>query len=162
MAAIFVRTILLYALLTLLFRLMGRRQVGELDVSELISTLLLSEIASLPIDDPDIPLLFAVVPIVVIVCVEVALTALRVHSRRAKRLLGASPVLLIDRGRICQQTLGRMRITVEELFSECRQKGFGRPDEIEYAVLEENGKLSLLPKAKNSPMTPSDIGQKPE
>jgi len=160
MPTIFLRTLILYILLTVVFRCLGKRQVGELDMSELVSTLLLSEIASLPIDDPDIPLLYAVVPIVMIAALEVVVTFAKTRCNPLKRLFESKPILLVDKGVIREEELRRMRMTLDELLSECRLQGVGDIGEVYYAIMEQNGKLSVLPKADKKPVTPSDMSQK--
>lgn len=160
MPTIFLRTLILYILLTVVFRCLGKRQVGELDMSELVSTLLLSEIASLPIDDPDIPLLYAVVPIVMIAALEVVVTFAKTRCNPLKRLFESKPILLIDKGVVQEGELRRMRMTMDELLSECRLQGVGDIGEVYYAIMEQNGKLSVLPKADKKPATPSDLSLK--
>lgn len=160
MPTIFLRTLILYILLTVVFRCLGKRQVGELDMSELVSTLLLSEIASLPIDDPDIPLLYAVVPIVMIAALEVVVTFAKTRCNPLKRLFESKPILLVDKGVVREGELRRMRMTLDELLSECRLQGVGDIGEVYYAIMEQNGKLSVLPKADKKPVTPSDLSQK--
>ena len=162
MSAIIVRTTLLYVLTTVLFRLMGKRQVGELEMSELITTLLLSEIATLPIDDPNIPLLYAVIPILLLVCFEILITFAKTRCNLLKRVFESEPIVLIRRGELCEKELSRMRITVDELISECRLQGIGSTEDVEYAILEQNGKLSVIPKSSKSSITPSDVGIKTE
>jgi uncharacterized membrane protein YcaP (DUF421 family) len=130
---------------------MGKRQLGELDVSDLVSTLLVSEIASIPIDDPDIPLLNAVLPILFILAVEVILSTLKNKSEKLKGFMEGKPTYIIYKGRLLQNELTENRISVNELLSEMRAKGIGDIGEIHYAILENNGTLSLL-KNSDSPL----------
>ena len=162
MIAIFVRTFILYILLTLIFRMMGKRQVGELEMSDLVSTLLLSEIAALPIDSPDIPLLYAIIPIGVIMCLEVIITYAKTKCNWLKKCFEGEPVLLICRGEIRTEALESMRITLDELLSECRQLGISDICQVNYAILEPNGKLSVFPKTEYAPLTPSVLHKKVE
>ncbi|MBE6636093.1 MAG: DUF421 domain-containing protein [Ruminococcaceae bacterium] len=144
MASIFFRTLIVFALLTVSMKLMGKRGVGELDVGELITTLLLSEICSIPIDDPDIPLLSAILPVILIVSLEVIISYLKNKSLRLKRLLDGEKNTLIKNGRLNQTLLRRNRISLEELFAAMRQNGIGRIADVESCVLEANGKISML------------------
>ena len=162
MIVIFLRGVLLYLLLTVMFRFMGKRQVGELEVSDLVTTLLLSEIAALPIDDPDIPLTFALVPILLIMCLEVIFTFLEVRWNPLKKLFLGKPIMLVSKGEIQIEALKKMRITVNELISECRLQGVGNLSDVNYAILEPNGKLSVFPKIENSPVTPAFLEKKQE
>lgn len=157
MLTIFFRTLILYLILVVSLRVMGKRQIGELQVSEFIVTLLLSEIASAPVTNRSTPLLHAVVSILLLLAVEVAVSFFLLKSNRLKRLFYGSPALLICRGRLIQSALRDNRVELDELLSELRQKGFSDLSEIEYAVLEENGKLSVFPKASKSPVTASDL-----
>ena len=147
MASILVRTAVVYILLSFSLRIMGKRQLGELDVVELVSTLLISEIASIPIDDPDIPLLNAVIPILLLLSTEVILSTIKNKSERLKKTIEGKPVYLIYKGRLLQGALRENRISINELLSEIRVQGIGDISEISYAILEQNGSLSLLKKS---------------
>lgn len=153
MTVIFFRTIIIYILLSVVLRLLGKRQVGELEVSELVSTLILSELAALPIDDPDIPLLYALIPISLILSLEIAVTFLKNKFQFFKRIFETRPSFLIERGCIRQDELQKLRISVDELLGELRLQGYGDPADIYYAILEQNGQLSVIPrKEKTAPL----------
>ena len=158
MYAILARTVLLYVLVTAAIRAMGKRQVGELEMSELVTTLLLSQLATLPIEDPEIPLAHVILPLFLIVSFEIVITFLKSRVNFLKKIFESRPSILVDRGVINQAELGRMRITVDELLSEVRQQGYRDIREIEYAILEENGKFSLLPRMDSEPPTRADTG----
>ncbi|MBR5615790.1 MAG: DUF421 domain-containing protein, partial [Clostridia bacterium] len=157
MITIFVRTLLIYLMVTGAMRLMGKRQIGQLEVSELITTLLLSEIATLPIENPDIPVLYAVVPIVTLLTLEVCTALLLSRHPRLRRKIEASPSMLIRNGKLDQGELARNRLSVDELFAGLRQQGIGDPDEVAYAILEKNGQLSVIQKEQFRHATPSDL-----
>ncbi len=146
MTSILIRTVIIYILLSLSLRIMGKRQLGELDVSELVSTLLISEIASIPIDDPDIPLLNAVIPILFIVSIEVILSTIKNKSEKLKSVIEGRPEYIIYKGRLLQEILCESRISINELLSEMRSQGIGNINEIEYAAIEQNGTLSIIKK----------------
>ncbi len=146
MASILVRTIVIYILLSFSLRIMGKRQLGELDVMELVSTLLISELASIPIDDPDIPLLNAIIPILLILSAEVILSTIKNKSEKLKESLEGKPIYIIYKGRLLQESLRENRISVNELLSEMRSQGIGDISEVNYAILEQNGSLSILKK----------------
>ena len=146
MTSIVVRTVIIYLLLSVSLRIMGKRQLGELDVSELVSTLLISEIASIPIDDPDIPLLNAVIPILFILSVEIILSTVKNKSEKMKGLIEGRPEYIIYKGRLLQSSLTRNRISINELLSEMRSQGIGDIEEVYYAAIEQNGSLSILKK----------------
>ena len=148
MASIFFRVIIIYFILTLFLRIMGKRQVGELELSELVTTLLLSEIAALPIDDPDIPLSHAIVPILLIFSLEVIITYLKTKCNPLKRIFESKPVFIIEKGRINQGELAKNRISIGELLGELRIQGVANINDVYYAILEQNGKLSVVQKNK--------------
>ncbi len=146
MTSIVVRTVIVYIILSFALRIMGKRQLGELDVGELVSTLMISEIASIPIDDPDIPLLNAIIPILLILAAEIILSAIKNKSERMKRVIEGKPEYIIYKGRLLQKVLSDNRISVNELLSELRSQGIGDIDEVYYAAIEQNGSLSLIKK----------------
>ena len=148
MISLFFRTMLFYAFLTLVLRLMGKRQVGEMEISELVTTLLLSEIAALPMQDTDIPILHAIVPILVIFSLEVIITFLKTKWNPLKKIFESKPVYLIKRGVLNQQELERNRISVNEFLGELRIQGVSSISDAYYAILEQDGKLSVVKRAK--------------
>ena len=122
---------------------MGKRQIGELDVGDLVSTLLVSELAAIPIDDPDIPLMNAVIPILLVICLEIFLSTIKNKSAFLKRTFDGEPVYIIYNGRLLQSNLRDNRISLDELLSELRSQGVFDICEVEYAIIEQNGTLSV-------------------
>ena len=157
MVGIFVRTLVVYVILMAGMRLMGKRQIGELEVSDLITTLLLSEIATLPIENPDVPVLHAVIPIVTLVTIEVIVAVVLCRCPRLRQRMEAPPSILICRGKLDQSQLSRNRMSVEELFAGLRQQGISDPSEAEYVIMEKNGKLSVIPKQAHRNATVGDV-----
>ena len=158
MITVFIRTFLIYLMVTGCMRLMGKRQIGQLEVSELVTTLLLSEIATLPIENPDIPVLHAVVPIVTLLTLEVSMSILLSHCPRLRRKIEAPPSMLICQGRLDQRELLRNRLSCEEVVAGLRQQGVSDPEEVDYAILEKNGQLSVILKEPYRPATVKDAG----
>jgi uncharacterized membrane protein YcaP (DUF421 family) len=146
MVIIAVRCIIIYVLLTFAMRITGKRQIGELDVGDLVSTLLISELAAIPIDDPDVPLLNAVIPILIIVSLEIIISALKNRWRPLKKAVEGRPVYIIYKGRLLEETLVNNRISINELLAEMRGAGIFDISEVEYGIIEQNGKLSLFKK----------------
>lgn len=144
MASILIRTAIIYIFLSVIMKLTGKRQLGELEVEELISTFLISEIAVFPIDDPDIPVLNAVIPIILIVCCEILLSFIKNKSSGLKRAIDGRAIYIIYKGRLLEHVLRENRISVEELLSAARQNGIGSIEDIHYAIIEPNGKISVL------------------
>ena len=151
MTTILVRTVIIYVVLISAMRLMGKRQIGELEVSDLVTTRLISEIASLPITDNDIPLSHAVIPIIIVVSFEVISSAITIFFPKIKGLITARPSTLIKNGCLCRRSMLEARISNDELISELRQNGYTDIDEVLYAILEKNGKITIVPKAKTKP-----------
>ena len=160
MLTIFIRTVIIYFLLLLTMRLMGKRQLGELDVSELVITILLSEIATTPITNPDRPLLEAIIPIATLVSLEILTSSLILRSPVFKAALSSKPAVLIAKGVIDYKKMRKVRISLEELISQLRQNGIFDMCEVDYAILEENGKMSVIPKNANRQPDKSDLGVK--
>ena len=124
MITILFRTFTIYFFLILTMRLMGKRQIGELEVTDLVTTLLLSEIASLPLTNPETPVLHALLPMAILLILEVASSVILVYLPRLRRLVSAQPTVIIHHGQLLQPALRSLRITVEELMSEIRQQGW--------------------------------------
>lgn len=160
MTTIFLRTTIIYLVLLTAMRLMGKRQIGELEISDLITTLLISEIASLPITDSNIPLSHAIIPIILLLTFEVISSALLVKIPSMKSLISTRPTTLIKNGKLLSSQMKNARITADELISELRQQGISDLSEVNYAILEQNGKISVIPKAEFKPLTAKDMGIK--
>ena len=144
-------------MLILAMRLMGKRQIGELEISDLVTTLLVSEIASLPITDASIPILHAIIPIITLLTFEVVSSGLLARFPRIKNLLSARPATLIRDGKLCGKEMKQARLSADELISELRQKGITDLAEVRYAILEQNGKITVIPKAKYRPPTVKEM-----
>lgn len=163
MTVMLFRTVFVYILLILVLRLMGKRQIGELQPSELVTTLLLSEIASAPITDDNIPVAYGIVPVIVVLSVEVITSFAATKLTVFKMIFGGKPSILINKGKIDLKELKKCRISVEELMGELRCKNVGSPSQVRYCLLEDNGKLSVILNQGDSPAVSSDLGtHKPE
>lgn len=146
MITILCRTIIIYITLVITMRILGKRQLGELEVSELITTILLSEIATMPIANQDIPISYAIIPLITIVMFEVTISFISSRSPALKNLLSSPPSTLIYDGKINQCELKKNRISPEELISELRINNITNVSHVKYAILEQNGMLSIIPK----------------
>ena len=162
MVTIFIRTVFIYLFLILSMRLMGKRQIGELDISELITTLLLSETASLPLTDTSIPLSHSVVPIITLVSFEVISSYVLVRFPKLKNVVSTRPTVLIDKGSIDRASMIKARISVDELMSELRQQGIWSISEVQYAILEQNGKITVIQKAQYKTPNAEQLGLSPK
>lgn len=146
MASIFFRILIVFTLLSIAMRIMGKREIGELEVGELITTLLISEISAIPIEDPNIPLLNAIIPVLFVVSAEIIISSVKNKSRKLKRIIDGESVFLIYQGHFRQEILKSNRLSLEEFMTAMRQNGIGRIEDIEYCVLEANGKISMIEK----------------
>ncbi len=161
MTIILIRTIIIYVVLVGAMRIMGKRQLGQLEVSDLVSTLLLSEIASLPIENPGIPLVYAIIPIVLVLAAEVFTAALLSRYPGLKGLLSTRPAVLVKMGKPQEAALKRARISADELMVALRKSGSVDISGVAYAILEQDGNISVVPTAPERPATASDVGLSP-
>lgn len=153
MTAILIKTIIIYIILLLTMRILGKRQLGELEVSELITTILISEIASMPIANQDIPISHAIIPLITITAFEICISFLQIKFPNLKNILSSPPSTLIKNGKINQDELNKNRISAEELISELRLKNITDISQVRYAILEQNGLLSVIPKIEHQQPT---------
>ena len=144
MASIFIRTLAVYAVLIAVMRFSGKRQIGEMQVSELVTAFLLSNLASTPLTDPSVPLLYAVVPIITLICMEIFFSFLTTKINFVKKLLDGKPSVIVNKGKIDISEMSKMRMSLEDLICELHIAGYSALSEIEYAILEPNGKLAFF------------------
>ncbi|MBE6708962.1 MAG: DUF421 domain-containing protein [Ruminococcaceae bacterium] len=159
MITLFLRTLIIYFALLFSIRLMGKRQIGELQVTEFIVTFMLSELATMPIIDKSAPVSYAIVPILLLLSLEVIFSFIISKLPSLKKIFFGSPGVLICRGKIMQHELAKNRIDINELLAELRLKDIADPSDVEYAILEDNGKLSVIKKACASPATPDILSR---
>lgn len=162
MTTILIRTLIIYIVLIFVMRLMGKRQIGELEVTDLVTTLLISEIGSLPITNQEIPVLHAVIPMVMLLILEILSSFILIRLPVLKNLVSARPTVIIQGGRLRQSALSELRLSLDELMSEIRQQGLTDLAQVECAILEKNGKLTVLPKAAYAQPTVEQLGLPPE
>ncbi len=158
MTTCIIRTSIIYIILVLVIRLTGKRQIGELEISELVSTVLISEIAASPVSNQEIPITFAILPILLIVSLEVIISYLATRSNIMKKIFIGFPSVLIKRGKLQIKELSKARMSLEELLCELRVSGITTIEDVDYAILETNGKLSVAPRAHARCATTADIG----
>ena len=156
-----VRTIILYLLIIVGVRLMGRRQVGELEPSELVMSLIIADLAAVPMQDYGIPLLTGIIPILALLSLTMMLSVLTMRSVTFRLLLCGRPSVIIRKGELDIAEMRRNRLTVDELLEDLRGKGYTDPSQVYYAVLETNGQLSVLPRAADKPPANRQLGYTP-
>lgn len=158
MMTAFARTVILYFLIMIGLRLMGKRQIGELEPGELVLTMMISDLATVPMQDFGIPLLAGVIPILTLLALSMLLSQLSLTSLRFRRLACGAPSVLIREGVLQQETMRKNRYTLDELLEELRGQGIAGIGDVKYAVLENSGHLSVLPWARRQPPSAEDLG----
>lgn len=162
MLIVIVRTLILYALVVLVLRLLGKRQIGQLQPFELVVIIMISELAAIPSEDIGIPLLSGVIPIIVLLLAGVTLSYLSLKSERARAIICGTPTVIIERGRILDKELQRMRYNLSDLLEQLRVKNVANIADVEFAILETNGELSVIPKSLKRPVIPEDMQLAPK
>lgn len=160
LTTIIIRTIIIYAILIGAMRLMGKRQIGQLEVSDLVSTLLLSELAALPIENHDIPLAYSVIPTVILMAIEIFTAALQGKFPKLKNLFSPRPSILIRMGEPDFDELEKCRMSSDELLIALRRTGTTDISEVAYAILEQDGNVSVIPRVYAKPATAKDVSAK--
>ena len=163
MAVPLLRTLILYCAVICAVRLMGKRQIGELDPSELVVTILVSDLAAVPMQDLGIPLLSGLVPIATLVVLEIFLSFAALKSRRFRRLLNGQPAIIIRRGQLDIGKLRQMRLTTDEVIETLRKQNVAAVSDVKYGVIEPDGTLTVILKqpqvtAEMLGITPQDTG----
>ncbi len=154
----FSRTVIVYLVLILSVRLMGKRQIGQMEPSEFVVTMLVANLASIPMQEEGIPLSSGLIPILVVLALELVLSALSMRSIGLRKLLCGKPVILIENGNILEENLRKTRVTLDELTGHLRQKDVLDPRSVQFAILETNGNLSVFPYPKEKPASAKDAG----
>lgn len=162
MAYIILRCFLIYIVIVIAVRIMGKRQIGELQPSELVITILISELGSIPIQDVNQPLLSGILPIFTLAAIELGVSVITLKSAKMRYFIYGKPIILVYRGKIDQREMTKARVSVDDLIEAMRTSGIMKIDDIDYAILETNGNMSIIPKAEKQPVTPSDLKITPE
>jgi uncharacterized membrane protein YcaP (DUF421 family) len=149
---------ILYFVLVIVIRLMGKRQIGQMEASEFVVALLVADLASIPMQNGDIPLLYGIVPILTVLGIELLLSVLCMRSIRLRRLLCGKPVILIENGHLLQKNLQKTRVTLDELTELLREKDILDLSTVQFAILETSGRVSVFPYPKDRPATAQEAG----
>lgn len=146
MAIVLIRAVILYVIITFSLRLMGKRQLGELQPSELVVTILISNIAAIPVEDSSMPMIMGIVPILTLVCLDVIMSGIMLKSSRVRKLMIGSPRIIVSEGEILQNEMKRLRYTVDDLVEAMREQQIFDITQIQYAIVETTGKINFLQK----------------
>ena len=152
-----IRTLILFAVVVIGLRLMGKRQIGQLQPYELVIVIMLSALAAIPMENTGVPLISGLIPILTLIVVHVALSVATLKSEKARGVICGTPSVLIENGKIVQQELSRLRYNINELMEQLRAKNMPNIADVEFAILETSGQLSVIPKSQKRPLIPEDM-----
>lgn len=151
------RTLVLYFTILIVIRLMGKREVGQLSAFDLVIAIMIAELAAMPMENTDIPLYIGVTPILVLAGMEVIFSKLSLKSQRFRSVLTGVPSILVENGQILEEQLKKQRYNINDLISQLREKDVANISDVEYAILEPSGHLSVILKSQKRPVTPEDL-----
>ena len=157
MLIVLVRTLILYFFVVVAVRIMGKRQIGQLQPFELVVTLMLSELAAIPMENPGIPLINGITPILTLLAAQVVLSYVSLKSDRARAAICGTPSVLVENGIIVESELKRLRYNLSDLMEQLRAKDVPNISDVEFAILETSGQLSVIPKSQRRPVIPEDL-----
>lgn len=152
-----IRTLILFAVVVIGLRLMGKRQIGQLQPYELVIVIMLSALAAIPMENTGIPLTSGLFPIFTLIVAQVVISYVCLKSERARSVVCGTPSVLIENGRIVEKELARLRYNINDLLEQLRAKNTPNVADVEFAILETSGELSIIPKSQKRPLMPADI-----
>ncbi|HCD10285.1 MAG TPA: hypothetical protein DEQ01_08165 [Thermoanaerobacter sp.] len=162
MLILFFRTLILYALIVIFMRISGKQQIGQLQPYELVVAIMIADLVAIPMQNKGIPLLSGIIPILTLLVSQLFLSYLSMKSLRARAIICGTPTILIEKGKILTSQLQKERYNINDLLEELRVKGYPNIADVEYAILETNGSLSVIPKSCKKPVTPQDLNLTPQ
>ncbi len=157
MLVVFVRALVLYIIVVVVMRIMGKRQIGQLQPFELAIAIMISELAAVPMQDTGIPLINGIIPILTLLIAQLLMSFLSIKSIRARAIICGKPRVLVEKGKIVESALRKELYTLNDLLEQLRISNYSSITDVEYAILETNGQLSIIPKSQNRPLTPEDM-----
>jgi len=162
MLVVFIRVLIIYITVLVFLRLMGKRQIGEMQPYEVVITLIIADLATLPMSDTNIPLLHGILPLAILVLLHYLITLLTRKSAKIRRIVSGKPVVVIGPNGLEYQAFKSLNITIDDIIEMLRQNGYYSFDQIAYAIIETNGKISVIPKSACAPATAQDVNVKNE
>jgi uncharacterized membrane protein YcaP (DUF421 family) len=153
----FSRTVILYSILVIIMRLMGKRQIGELQPAELVFALVVADLAAIPMENVDTPLLSGIIPIITLFIAEELLSYISMKSERARGIISGKPSILIQKGKILEGEMRKLRYNINDLLEQLRLNGISNVEDVEFAILETSGQLSSFPIAAKQPVRACDM-----
>ena len=160
MLILVIRTVILYFTVIIALRIMGKRQLGELQPSELVVAIMISDLASVPMQSIDIPLLAGIIPVFTLIVAEVIMSFISMHSKTVRKLLAGTPSIVIYKGKIKTDELKKIRFNISDLMEELRVNGYHNIEDVDTAIVETGGKLSIIPKDCAREVTVEDLNIK--
>ena len=158
MVIVFIRALVLYLIVVVVMRMMGKRQVAQMQPFELVIMIMIADLAATPMEDTDIPLINGVVPIIALLSIQVLASYFSLKSEGFRDFICGKPSILIHKGRIDQSEMYRLRVNINDLLEALRNKDYFNISDVQYAILETNGQMSIIPKADKRPVETADIG----
>lgn len=153
----FIRTVIIYLLVVTIYRIMGKRQIGELQPGELVLAIMVSDFATIPVSALEYPLTGGIFPVLVLMIIEIIFSYLSQKSVKIRKAVTGSPSIIIDQGKINMEEMNRLRFSIDDLFEQLRSNGYMTISEVSFAILETNGSLSIIPQNFCKPVTLSDL-----
>lgn len=159
MFIVFVRALLLYLVVVTSMRMMGKRQIAEMQPFELVIMIMTADLAATPMENTDIPLINGIIPIIALLSIQILVSYFSLKSKKFSDFICGKPSILIHKGKIDEGELYRQRINMDDLLESLRNKDYFNISDVEYAILETNGQISVMPKADKNPVVVSDLKQ---
>ncbi|RJX22842.1 MAG: DUF421 domain-containing protein [Ammonifex sp.] len=157
MLAIFFRTVIIYFIVLIMVRLMGKREIGQLSPFDFVVAIIIAEVAALPMESTEIPLLQGLFPLFILVALEIAFSCVALRSRWLRQLVCGTPQVVIHEGKLLRHEMRRARYNLDDLMSQLREKGYPDPGDVAFAILENSGRLSIIPWPEHEPVTRGDL-----
>ncbi len=157
MLVVFIRTLILYLLVVIVMRAMGKRQIGQLQPFELVVAIMISELAAVPMQNTGIPLVNGIIPILTLLVAQVLMSFISIKSVKARGIICGKPSILIENGKINESILRNEMYTLNDLLEQLRSKDISNVSDVEFAILETSGQLSVIPKSQKRPLIPEDL-----
>lgn len=157
MLTIMIRSILIYLIVLLVFRLMGKRQLGQMQPFELVLTLIIADLATIPMAEVSVPVLHGIVPLLTLVILHFVLTLISKSSQLLSKIISGKPVILINPKGVDYKAMQKLSLSTDDIFAALREQGYFNVSQVQYAIMETNGKISVMPKAEYAPVTNGDM-----
>ena len=158
MLIVFTRALILYLLVVVVIRMMGKRQIAEMQPFELVITIMIADLAATPMENTGVPLINGIIPILTLLSVQVIVSYISLKIESVREIVCGKPSVIIDKGQIVESELRRLRINMNDLLEQLRSKNYPNVSDIEFAILETNGQFSIIPKAEKRGVVTEDLG----